>query len=642
SLGSGTIDAGFNAFLPSTYGGSNNDIVWSTAMQADGKLLLALDSYGEDQSAVRRVFSGINQVAGRVEFTSGSYSGIEEGNVTIDVQRVGGSAGAVSVSYSTYAGTAVEGTDYPLTTGVLNWGNGDTSTKSIVIAIPNDGLVEPNENFIIQLGTPLGGTWLGETAQALVSIDDAPTATIDPESMTVTSAAQSYPIDVTSSASWTPLESADWVTVNPPSGSGNGTVTVTVAQNPATSQRSTVISIGGRSHVLTQEGAAPFVAIDPASHTVDSTAQPYQIDVTSNTDWTVTESLDWVSVDVGGGSGDETLTVSVLANPSASPRSGDIDIGGQTHHLTQQGATPYTVPQPLSKTVDHEAQSYTFNLLSNTNWTITESLDWVTVDPVSGTGDTTVTVTVSEHTAVMDRSGTIDVGGINHTLTQQGAPPFVTLGSAAQTVDHTAQTYGVQVTSNTDWSVVESLSWVTVDPVSGNGDGTVSITVEENLSLSSRAGNVVIGGKTHRVTQQASPPFVQIDPGSATVDHQAQSFPIAVSSNTSWTVTESLSWVSVAPKSGSKDGTVVVTVAANPATVQRSGTVTIGGQAFSLTQLDAPPFTDLLPTEQEVDRFAQTYQIAVTSNTDWTVDESLDWVEVSPASGNGNGTLTVT
>ncbi|MCB1088811.1 MAG: hypothetical protein KDM63_17375, partial [Verrucomicrobiae bacterium] len=360
SLGSGAIDAGFNAFLPSTYGGSNKDIVWSTAMQADGKLLLALDSYGEDQSAVRRVFSGINQVAGRVEFTSGSYSGIEEGNVTIDVQRVGGSAGAVSVSYSTYAGTAVEGTDYPLTTGVLNWGNGDTSTKSIVIAIPNDGLVEPNENFIIQLGTPLGGTWLGETAQALVSIDDAPTATIDPESMTVTSAAQSYPIDVTSSASWTPLESADWVTVNPPSGSGNGTVTVTVAQNPATSQRSTVISIGGRSHVLTQEGAAPFVAIDPASHTVDSTAQPYQIDVTSNTDWTVTESLDWVSVDLGGGSGDETLTVSVLANPSASPRSGDIDIGGQTHHLTQQGATPYTVPQPLSKTVDHEAQSYTF------------------------------------------------------------------------------------------------------------------------------------------------------------------------------------------------------------------------------------------------------------------------------------------
>ncbi|MCB1237320.1 MAG: hypothetical protein KDM91_19810, partial [Verrucomicrobiae bacterium] len=643
-LATGALDSAFNAFVPATFGGSAPNLNWKVALQHDGKLLLAHDSYktGAGETTLRRVYSGIVQPAGRFELDAGSYSVTEENTLIIPVRRLGGSLGAVSVSYATYAGTATEGSDYPLTTGFLTWNNSDSSNKNISIAIPNDSTIEVSETFIVQLGTPVGGAWIGETAQALVTIDDAPTATIDPLSKTITSAAQSYNIDVTSATAWMPLENADWIAVSPASGTGNGAVTVTADENPTTASRNTSITIGGRAHLLVQEGAPPFITLAPVSRTVDHTAQTFDIAVTSNTFWSVTESLDWVSVSPGGGSGNGTVTLTIDANASASPRSGSIDIGGETFALTQQGAPPFTAVLPTSKSVDRTAQSYSLSVVSNTAWSVTESLDWVTVSAASGSGNASLTVTVTENTDSAPRLGTVDIGGASHNIAQQAAPAFTNISPASKTVDRTAQSYDIVVDSNTAWTVTESLAWVTVAPASGDHGGTVTVTVSENPATSSRAGTLTIGGQTHTLTQQAAPPFTAIDPASRTVDHSAQSFDVTVDSNTNWTASESLSWVTLSPKTGAGDGTVTVTVQENPDAVPRAGNLTIGGQVLALTQLDAPPFTNLDPADAETDRFPRTYEIAIDSNTAWTVVEALDWIDVSPASGTGDGAVTVT
>ncbi len=52
------------------------------------------------------------------------------------------------------------------------------------------------------------------------------------------------------------------------------------------------------------------------------------------------------------------------------------------------------------------------------------------------------------------------------------------------------------------WMATESLSWVTITSgASGAGNGTVSYSVEANLSTSSRSGNITIADKTFTVTQ---------------------------------------------------------------------------------------------------------------------------------------------
>jgi alpha-tubulin suppressor-like RCC1 family protein len=69
-------------------------------------------------------------------------------------------------------------------------------------------------------------------------------------------AAQNYTIHVTSDRSWTVESHLYWASVDPVAGSGNGVVTVTVAENRGASLRSGAISIGGWLHILIQAPAA--------------------------------------------------------------------------------------------------------------------------------------------------------------------------------------------------------------------------------------------------------------------------------------------------------------------------------------------------------------------------------------------------
>src|SRR6185295_11795690 len=74
--------------------------------------------------------------------------------ITIPVTRVAGSSGAVGCSYTTVNGSAIAGTDYVAKTGTLAWAGGDSTPKNIVITILDDGVVNGNKTFSVQLNTP--------------------------------------------------------------------------------------------------------------------------------------------------------------------------------------------------------------------------------------------------------------------------------------------------------------------------------------------------------------------------------------------------------------------------------------------------------------------------------------------------------
>jgi hypothetical protein len=96
--------------------------------------------------------------------------------VQIDVERFGGSLGAVSIQYATVAGTALAPGDYTATSGTLNWANGDRTTHSFSIPIVNDTINESDESFTVILSNPGGGAVLGTPSVESVTItnDDAP------------------------------------------------------------------------------------------------------------------------------------------------------------------------------------------------------------------------------------------------------------------------------------------------------------------------------------------------------------------------------------------------------------------------------------------------------------------------------------
>ncbi|MBX7222379.1 MAG: hypothetical protein K1Y36_20685 [Blastocatellia bacterium] len=114
--------------------------------------------------------------AGFLQFEQGEYPVTETAGGTtrrVNVVRVGGSAGTVTVNYATVNDTALAGSDYTAQSGTLTFAAGVT-VQSIDIPILDDTTYEDPERFFVRLNTPGGGAQLGNVETSIVITDNEP------------------------------------------------------------------------------------------------------------------------------------------------------------------------------------------------------------------------------------------------------------------------------------------------------------------------------------------------------------------------------------------------------------------------------------------------------------------------------------
>ncbi|NJS11033.1 MAG: hypothetical protein HC789_11990, partial [Microcoleus sp. CSU_2_2] len=109
-----------------------------------------------------------------LQFSAPTFSVREDGTAVaaVRVTRTGSSAGAVSATVSATDGTATSPADYTNTPIVVNFANGDTAAKTVVIPIANDTLLEGTENINLTLGTPTGNATIGAQSTATLNVID--------------------------------------------------------------------------------------------------------------------------------------------------------------------------------------------------------------------------------------------------------------------------------------------------------------------------------------------------------------------------------------------------------------------------------------------------------------------------------------
>jgi Cellulase (glycosyl hydrolase family 5)/Calx-beta domain len=92
------------------------------------------------------------------------------GNMTISVNRAGGSVGTATVYYATANKTAIAGTDYTAEQGTLNWANGDAAPKSFSIPISNAKPFTGTKTLAVAIAHAINVD-LGAQTSAIVTID---------------------------------------------------------------------------------------------------------------------------------------------------------------------------------------------------------------------------------------------------------------------------------------------------------------------------------------------------------------------------------------------------------------------------------------------------------------------------------------
>ena len=157
--------------------------------------------------------------------------------------------------------------------------------------------------------------------------------------------------------------------------------------------------------------------------------------------------------------------------------------------------------------------------------------------------------------------------------------------------------------SSCTWTASSSnANWISINSGnSGTGNGTVNYSVSINTSESSRSGTLTIAGQTFTVTQNGLSCSYSISPPSESVEssnkilfagkwlHLRIDGSVRVtssSSSCSWTASSNVSWISINSdsSSGTGNGTVDYSVSVNTSESSRSGTLTIAGQTFTVTQ----------------------------------------------------------
>ena len=473
---------------------------------------------------------------------------------------------------------------------------------------------------------------------------------LNPTSINILSAGGNGSTDVVgiNGCQWTATSNAPWLTISTGSGSGTGpgTVSFGVASNSGPA-RSGTLTIAGQTFTVNQASGCVFT-LPSTSGTFPATAGTGSFNVNSanGCQWTATTTDSWITFVNSTGTGNGTVQFSLAAN-TGPQRTGTISVNGKTYTITQAGGCSYSIsPTNANASVAGGAGTFNVSAGNGCQWTATSNNpDWITVNTGSGSGNGSVSYTVAANNGPA-RTGTITVNGQTFTITQANNCSF-TINPLGQEFQASGGSSSFALTASNpgcSWTAAASDNWITVINSTGNGSQTINFSVAANNGPS-RTGTITVGGKTFTITQNNGCTFT-LTPSQTSINPAGGngSFNVTASNQAcTWTAVKSDIWITInTGNSGTGNGTVTYTVAAN-ISPQRTGTITVNGQVFTITQENGCTYL-LSPTNANVPASSGSgsFNVITGPGCQWTSTENETWVQITPVSGVGNGAVTYT
>lgn len=204
-----------------------------------------------------------------------------------------------------------------------------------------------------------------------------------------------------------------------------------------------------------------------------------------------------------------------------------------------------------------DGATFKINVTQNTSykWTaVSSQTAWCTLDVAatdSLSGSKILTVTVEPYQLVNPRSANITLKEVgNRTITlrvmQSGADPAIAVAPVTITVNNAeGGVENIVVTGNCAWTAASNAAWCTVSPASGDGNGSVNVTITRNITeQATRTATVTFNavGLTRTVTvTQNGTTYIPPQPPDNTTTIYFEDLVIGASNNTvgnQWTLTD--------------------------------------------------------------------------------------------------------
>jgi hypothetical protein len=397
-------------------------------------------------------------------------------------------------------------------------------------------------------------------------------------------------IDVRASAAqcrWTAAANVPWISImSGREGQGNGAVSfhVDAVSGPP---RTGTLTVAGQS-VRVDQGTGCSYAIGTDSLSVDPAGGDRQVPVTAPAGcaWTAESGTPWVT-GTSGSTGSGSGVVALRVAPSDGPaRTGTLTVAGRTVTVTQSIGCKFSVsPGSLNIGSPGGVSNIQVQTTAGCTWSSATSADWVSLTSgTSGSGAGQVQLGVAANVGPA-RTGSVTIAGQLVRIAQASGCTY-SVSSSTHDVGGTGGTgtASINTAAGCTWNAKSGVDWITVSSSSGAGPAQVSFAVAPNLSPA-RSGTISVAGQTLTVTQASQctwlllPPFHEFGPlgGNGNVL-------VILNGECSWTTVSNADWIQLtAGASGTGNGLVQFVAAPNPGAA-RSGTLTIGGQPYTVNQ----------------------------------------------------------
>lgn len=497
---------------------------------------------------------------------------------------------------------------------------------------------------------------------------------------------QKESVDVVCSGEWTLSSKPAWVAASPAEGKGNATIELTISNNYTLAERTsdgfTLLStLNELSRPITITQSA-FV-FDTEAVTLEEyaalvpTAQSVTLgDIMAS--WELHDLPAWMSASMKEGTnGGATITFTAQPNYTLAVREATIKVKSQYWSENNELCKEIYVSQQAfafpTETITHYFPELS-NLTHDENlgeimasWEVTNTPDWLTLTPtIAGEGqdswlhmEAQPNYQRSERTAELkiqsewigenpELSRTYNIHQAPFTFENEPvtATPFEPVDASTYTV--------VQPQSSASWSLKSHPDWLSVElSPRSDGQNDIILSATDNILTKERNGEVVIeseyvdkNSELRRVISVSQKEYLFDD---TTTDITAEPLNavemLDVVCSGQWTISGIPTWVSLTA-SGKGSTTLTATFENNYQQVDRKGSITLTSTPNGLTRridlTQKPYLFDTSKSSIQVGALASGTTVHLSeASASWSVKNLPDWLSVSPTSGSGEATLTI-
>lgn len=411
-------------------------------------------------------------------------------------------------------------------------------------------------------------------------------------------------------------------------GLSNGFIN-TLAVDPIDTSRVYAGTINGV-FVIHSTGCTYTISPKTRSFPVNGGIGSVAVTTTDGCNWIATSNAAWITTSASG-SGSGVANYTVDANAGSNLRTGNLTVAGQTFLITQSGTgsdclvTPIGVGQAVNGLLTNTdclspfrarlADRYSFTgsigqqvavQLSSSDFDsylhLVDSNGNIIAQDDDGAGSRNSRIPSVSGFFTLPTSGTFivevtssfgnDTGNYTLSLTQgSGTDCSFSINPSSQNFEASGGNGNVAVTSSTGcaWTATSNAPFINISSGNtGSGNGTVSFNISANPSSGTRTGTITIAGQTFTVTQAGAQQCIY------SITPQNQNFSVGggdgninvnAQAGCTWTAVSDAGFITVlSVTSGNGNGQVSYRVSANNSATPRSGTLTVAGLTFTVTQ----------------------------------------------------------